>query len=102
MSISGMTGFAGAEGEHDGLRWVWEIKSVNGRGLDLKLRLPNGYDSLEQPVRAAAARTFKRGSLQATLTFARDAVAAPPPRIDFALIEQLLAAGDVYLAAKRV
>ncbi len=97
-----MTGFARADGEHNGLRWVWEIKSVNGRGLDLKLRLPNGYDNLEQPVRAAAARAFKRGSLQATLTFARDAAAAPPPRIDFALIEQLLAAGDIYLAAKRV
>lgn len=106
MSISGMTGFARAEGEHitpnGGLRWIWEIKSVNGRGLDLKLRLPSGYDSLEQPVRAAAAQAFKRGSLQATLSFARDPTAAPPPRIDFALIEQLLAAGDAYLAAKRV
>lgn len=102
MSISGMTGFARAEGEHDGLRWIWEIKSVNGRGLDLKLRLPNGYDALEQPVRAAAAQAFKRGSLQATLSFARDAAAAAAPRIDFALVEQLLAAGDSYLAAKRV
>ncbi|MBS0386533.1 MAG: YicC family protein [Proteobacteria bacterium] len=102
MSISGMTGFARAEGEHDGLRWIWEVKSVNGRGFDLKLRLPSGYDGLEQPARAAAAQVFKRGSLQATLSFARDPLAAPPPRIDFALIEQLLAAGDAYLAAKRV
>jgi uncharacterized protein (TIGR00255 family) len=102
MSISGMTGFARAEGEHNGLRWIWEIKSVNGRGLDLKLRLPSGYDGLEQGVRAAAAQAFKRGSLQATLSFARDPAAAPPPRIDFALIEQLLAAGDGYVAAKRV
>ncbi len=106
MSISGMTGFARAEGEHvtpiGSLRWIWEIKSVNGRGLDLKLRLPNGYDGLEQAVRAAAAQAVKRGSLQATLSFARDAAAAPPPRIDFALIEQLLAAGDAYLTAKRV
>jgi uncharacterized protein (TIGR00255 family) len=106
MSISGMTGFARAEGEHitpnGGLRWIWEIKSVNGRGLDLKLRLPSGYDSLEQPARAAAAQAFKRGSLQATLSLARDPAAAPPPRIDFALIEQLLTAGDVYLSAKRV
>ena len=106
MSISGMTGFARAEGEHmtphGGLRWIWEIKSVNGRGLDLKLRLPNGYDALEQPARAAAALAFKRGSLQATLSFARDPAAAPAPRIDFALIEQLLAAGDGYVSAKRV
>jgi uncharacterized protein (TIGR00255 family) len=102
MSISGMTGFARAEGEHNDLRWIWEIKSVNGRGLDLKLRLPSGYDGLEQGARAAAAQAFKRGSLQATLSFARDPAAALPPRIDFALIEQLLAAGDGYLAAKRV
>jgi len=102
MSISGMTGFARAEGDHNGLRWIWEIKSVNGRGLDLKLRLPSGYDALEQPVRAAAAQAFKRGSLQATLSFARDPAVAPPPRIDFALVEQLLAAGDAYLTAKRV
>ncbi len=77
MSISGMTGFARAEGEHNGLRWIWEIKSVNGRGLDLKLRLPSGYDGLEQGVRAAAAQAFKRGSLQATLSFARDPAARP-------------------------
>ena len=106
MSISGMTGFARAEGEHvtanGGLRWIWEIKSVNGRGLDLKLRLPNGFDALEQPARAAAAQVFKRGSLQATLSFARDPAVAPPARIDFALIEQLLGAGEAYLSAKRV
>ena len=97
-----MTGFARAEGEHDGLRWIWEIKSVNGRGLDLKLRLPPGFDALEQPARAAAAQAFKRGSLQATLNFARDPTAAPAPRIDFDLIEQLLAASGPYLEAKRV
>ncbi len=106
MSISGMTGFARAEGEHmtanGGLRWIWEIKSVNGRGLDLKLRLPSGYDALEQLARTAAAQAFKRGSLQATLSFARDPAAAPPPRIDFALIEQLLGAGEPYLRGKRV
>ena len=51
MSISGMTGFARAEGEHSDergpVRWVWEAKSVNGRALDLKWRLPSGMDALE-------------------------------------------------------
>ena len=101
-----MTGFARAEGEHTtpagGLRWIWEVKSVNGRGLDVKLRLPPGFDALEQPARAAAAQAFKRGSLQATLSLARDAAGPPAPRIDFALIEQVLAAGGPYLEAKRV
>ena len=67
MTISGMTGFARAEGEQAGQRWIWELKSVNGRGLDLKLRLPPGFDALEPQVRAAAVAKFKRGSLQASL-----------------------------------
>ena len=65
MTISGMTGFARAEGEHAGQGWVWEVRSVNGRALDLKLRMPSGFDALEPPARAAAAQRFKRGSLQA-------------------------------------
>jgi len=96
MTISGMTGFARAEGEHGGQRWIWELKSVNGRGLDLKLRLPPGFDALEPPARAAASARFKRGSLQATLTLARDATAAPPARIDFALVERLIQAGETF------
>lgn len=91
-----MTGFARAEGEHQGQRWIWELKSVNGRGLDLKLRLPPGFDALEQPARTAAGGVFKRGSLQATLTLARDALAAAPLKIDFALIERLLQAGEQF------
>ena len=102
MSISGMTGFARAEGEHAGLRWIWELKSVNGRGLDLKLRLPPGFDALEQPARALAGKAFKRGSVQAALNLARDAGAAPPVRIDAALLEKLLAAGEPLIKAKRV
>ena len=91
-----MTGFARAQGEHQGQRWIWEMKSVNGRGLDLKLRLPTGFDALEQPARTAAGGVFKRGSLQATLTLARDAGAAAPLKIDFALIERLLQAGEQF------
>lgn len=94
MTISGMTGFARAEGEHAGLRWIWELKSVNGRGLDLKLRTPAGFDALEPAARAAAAKAFKRGSLQANLNIARDAGAAAPLKIDLALVERLLDAGD--------
>ena len=49
MSISGMTGFARAEGALAGMRWIWEVKSVNGRGLDFKLRLPPGQEPEETP-----------------------------------------------------
>ena len=96
MTISGMTGFARSEGEHAGQRWIWEIKSVNGRGLDLKLRTPQGFDTLEPALRVAANAKFKRGSLQATLNLARDAAAAPPLKIDFALVERLLQAGETF------
>ncbi len=96
MTISGMTGFARAEGEHAGQRWIWELRSVNGRGLDLKLRLPPGFDALEPQARAAANAKFKRGSMQATLNLARDPGAAPPIKIDLALVERLLAAGESF------
>lgn len=91
-----MTGFARAEGEHAGLRWTWEVKSVNGRTLDLKLRLPPGFDALEPAARAAASQRFKRGSLQASLSLARDAGQAPPIRIDLALVERLIQTGEAF------
>jgi uncharacterized protein (TIGR00255 family) len=68
MSLVSMTGFAEAHGAHESLRWRWEVKSVNGRGLDLRLRLPPGSDSLEVPARTLAGDRFKRGNLQASLT----------------------------------
>jgi uncharacterized protein (TIGR00255 family) len=63
-----MTGFAESSGSHEGLRWRWEAKSVNGRGLDIRLRTPPGFDSLEPPARMLAAERFRRGSLQVSLT----------------------------------
>jgi len=63
-----MTGFADSSGSHQGLRWRWEAKSVNGRSLDVRLRVPPGFDSLEPPARMLAAERFRRGSLQVSLT----------------------------------
>ncbi len=91
-----MTGFARAEGVHGGVRWVWETKSVNGRALDLKLRLPPGFEALEAPARAAAAARFKRGSLQASLNIAREAGEAAPVKIDLALVERFIQAGETF------
>lgn len=67
-----MTGFADARGVHAGLRWRWEAKSVNGRGLDMRFRAPVGYEALEVGARALAGERFKRGSLQVVLTVAAD------------------------------
>lgn len=72
-----MTGFARAEGSHGDLAFAWELKSVNGKGLELRFRLPPGYDALEPALRAALAQRFKRGNVTASLTLARSAGAAP-------------------------
>jgi uncharacterized protein (TIGR00255 family) len=69
MGLVSMTGFAEMHGAYGALRWRWETKSVNGRGLDLRLRTPPGFDSVEPAARRLAGERFRRGSLQATLTF---------------------------------
>jgi len=69
MAIVSMTGFAEAQGSREGAHWRWEAKSVNGRGLDLRLRLPQGFDGVEAAARVLAADRFKRGNIQASLTY---------------------------------
>jgi uncharacterized protein (TIGR00255 family) len=90
MGISSMTGFARAEGEAAGVAWVWEIKSVNGRSLDLRLRLPSGYDAAEAQLRAALGGRFRRGNLSATLSV--DRTRPPSVRINKELLAQIGAA----------
>jgi uncharacterized protein (TIGR00255 family) len=68
MGFVSMTGFAESAGSHEGLRWRWEAKSVNGRALDMRLRTPPGYDGLEPPARMLANERFRRGSFQVSLT----------------------------------
>jgi len=74
MSIlASMTGFARDSGAlPDGSSFVWELRSVNGRGLDVRLRLPPGLDVLEAPLREAVGKRLKRGNLNATLTLKRE------------------------------
>ena len=68
MALSSMTGFAESSGGHGGIAWRWEAKSVNGRGLDLRLRTPPGLDGIEAPARKMATTRFTRGSLQVQLS----------------------------------
>ena len=68
MSISSMTGFGRAEGRNGRLRWNWEAKSVNGRSLDVRIRVASGYDRLEIPAKKSVARIFNRGSVSLILT----------------------------------
>ena len=91
MALSSMTGFARGHGTSGSYTWAWEIKSVNGKGLDLRLRLPPGWDAIEAPVRASAAEKFARGSLQANLIVDRIG-AAPSVRVNAAVLDAVLAA----------
>jgi uncharacterized protein (TIGR00255 family) len=67
MSIKSMTGFSRAEGAAGNHKWHWELRSVNGRGLDVRLRLPSGMDALEPRIREAVPRHLTRGSVTVSL-----------------------------------
>lgn len=69
MPLVSMTGFAEGRGGRETARWRWEAKSVNGRGLELRLRTPPGFESIEPAARALAASRFKRGNLQVMLSY---------------------------------
>ncbi len=97
-----MTGFARESGAlADGTAFAWGLRSVNGRGLDLRLRLPNGLDALEPALREATGRRLKRGNLSATLTLRREERGGPsrlapdPAALDQALALALEVAGRI-------
>jgi uncharacterized protein (TIGR00255 family) len=72
-NLASMTGFARDSGSlPDGSSFVWELRSVNGRGLDLRLRLPPGLDALEAGLREAVGKRVRRGNISATLTLKRE------------------------------
>jgi uncharacterized protein (TIGR00255 family) len=89
MALSSMTGFARGHGVSGSYAWAWEVKSVNGKGLDLRLRLPPGWDAIEAAVRARAAERLARGSIQANLTVDRTGI-QPMVRINAAVLEAIL------------
>lgn len=68
MGLQSMTGFARATGDFEGAALTWELRSVNGKGLEVRLRLPPGHERLEQAARQSVQRRFARGNIQATLT----------------------------------
>jgi len=105
VNIASMTGFARAEGEELGISWVWETKSVNGKTLDLRLRLAPGFDALEPSLRAMLAQRFRRGSISAVLAITRTAPAAV--RINRDALAQIVSlmnelAGEVDAAPPRL
>lgn len=100
-----MTGFARVEGDGLGISWVWEIKSVNGRSLDLRLRLAPGFDALEPQLRAQLVQRFRRGNFSANLAVIRTTPAAV--RVNRETLAQLVAlmnelASEVEAAPPRI
>ena len=71
MTIS-MTGFAARKGHGAGFVWAWDIRSVNGKGLDLRMRLPEWVDGLELAVRAEVQKAVARGNVSLSLKVSRE------------------------------
>lgn len=90
MTLLSMTGFADLHGSCGGLSWNWEARSVNGRGLDVRLRLPEGADRLDSPLRATVRSEMARGSVTIGLRVARDA-ATSAPELNAVVLESVIA-----------
>lgn len=89
MPLKSMTGFARFDGSAAGNRFAWELRAVNGRGLDLRLRLPPGFDAVEAAVRRKASEALARGNVSVNLTVARE-VSTQTFRIDESLLAALI------------
>jgi len=109
-----MTGYARVEGTHDSgdgaaqWQWSWEAKSVNGKGLDIRFRLPGGFDALEIPARKLIGTKLGRGSLSVSLSLSRQ-TASKALTVNRELIEQILdlqttleAEGKIYPSPPRL
>ena len=87
--VSSMTGFASETGQTQLVSWVFEIKSVNGRGLDIRLNLPSGCEALELDIRNAIKKAFARGNMQVSLNIRDLSDAASRVKIDTQLLNSL-------------
>jgi uncharacterized protein (TIGR00255 family) len=99
MALSSMTGFARGQGVAGAYGWVWEIRSVNAKGMDLRLRLPPGWDAIEPALRARAAEVLARGTLHATLNVEREGV-APVVKVNEAVLQAVI--GTLNSLADRI
>ncbi len=68
MAVCSMTGYASSDGICGNVAWMWELRAVNGKGLDIRMRIPSGYEGLEQKLRTQCGEVLTRGNLQISLT----------------------------------
>lgn len=90
--ITSMTGFASRRGQGAGHDWTWDLRSVNGKGLELRLRVPDWVEGLEPAIRADLSRALSRGSVSLSLKVAREAGAAEGGSLNAAALDGVLAA----------
>jgi uncharacterized protein (TIGR00255 family) len=89
MALSSMTGFARADGVCGTYAWGWELKSVNGKGLDIRMRVPSGWDAVESAVRGRT-KPLSRGTVYANLSVRREGV-APTVKVNEPVLAAVLA-----------
>jgi uncharacterized protein (TIGR00255 family) len=87
--ISSMTGFGSSNGIMNGVSWTWEVKSVNGKGLDVRCRLPQGYEKVDSLARLASGKAFKRGNLNLNLSI-QEKLCQNQYKINLTLLNQLI------------
>ena len=85
-----MTGFSRAAGEAGSASVTWEVKSVNGKSLEMRLRLPPQFERLDPAIRQAVQKRFARGSFQAALSISRPAAQEPQPVVNEAFLRQVI------------
>ena len=91
MTLQSMTGFARAAGQDERYSGVWEGRSVNAKGLDVGCRVPNGYEAVEQAIKASAGKGFKRGNITLGLSFDRLDQGKTSYRVNRDLLDQVRA-----------
>ncbi len=92
-TLNSMTGFSRSTGTWRDVSWVWELKSVNGKALDLRFRVPSGYEAVEAASRVFASSRLKRGNVQINLSV-QSLTAQTELKINHELLEQLVAAAE--------
>ena len=93
MALKSMTGFARADGHHGEASFSWEARSVNGRNLDLRFRLPSGLDGIEVRARALCQERLSRGNCTINLSVKREA-GEMEIRLNEAALQQAVALGE--------
>ena len=100
MTVSGMTGFCRREGAAGDWTWAVEVRSVNGRNLDLRFRGPPGFDTLERLAREAAQARFQRGQITVNIQ-ARRGETVGQARVNLEALERYLTVCEPLVAAGR-